>query len=121
MQHLRGRLDEFLQLCADAADDELPSVISTIAESWRVAWPRLKDQLSLPAAGNLAAGIVHHVHEKRRFERFLSMEEAAKRLAISRKTIYRHKRLYPFVVQVGPRSWRVDETLLDQYLQRRRL
>jgi excisionase family DNA binding protein len=76
---------------------------------------------SLPAAGNLAAGIVHHVHEKRRFERFLSMEEAAKRLAISRKTIYRHKRLYPFVVQVGPRSWRVDETLLDQYLQRRRL
>jgi excisionase family DNA binding protein len=121
MQHLRGRLDEFLRLCADASDDELPVVISTIAESWRVAWPRLKDQLCLPAGGNLAAGMVHHVREKKRLERLLSMEQAAERLGISRKTIYRHKQIYPFVVQVGPRSWRVDENLLAQYLQRRRL
>jgi hypothetical protein len=51
---------------------------------------------------------------------WISVADAARRLAVSPKTLYRHRHRYPFVREATPGHWRVSVTALDRWMASRR-
>jgi excisionase family DNA binding protein len=52
-------------------------------------------------------------------ERFISVKEAAARLGVSPKWLYRRKKTLPFMREVAPGTWRVSEPALDRWMHNR--
>jgi excisionase family DNA binding protein len=52
-------------------------------------------------------------------ETFISVKEAAARLGVSPKWLYRRKKTLPFMRGVGPGTWRVSVPALERWMARR--
>ena len=52
-------------------------------------------------------------------ERFIAVKEAAARLSVAPKWLYRRKKTLPFMREVAPGTWRVSVPALDRWMARR--
>jgi len=52
-------------------------------------------------------------------ERFISVKEAAARIGVAPKWLYRRKKTLPFMREVAPGTWRVSVPALDRWMARR--
>jgi hypothetical protein len=53
-------------------------------------------------------------------ERFISVKEAAARVGVAPKWLYRRKKTLPFIREVAPGTWRVSVPALDRWMATRR-
>ncbi len=84
---LLAALDEEIAGCAS---DRLPALIAALSARLSTATARLLDPLETKPSGNTA-------------DENLSVEEAARRLGVSRNYLYRHFKRLPFGVRIGRR------------------
>jgi len=52
-------------------------------------------------------------------ERFISVKEAAARLGVAPKWVYRRKKTLPFMREVAPGTWRVSVPALERWMHHR--
>jgi hypothetical protein len=52
-------------------------------------------------------------------ETFISVKEAAGRLGVAPKWLYRRKKTLPFMREVAPGTWRISVPALDRWMARR--
>ncbi len=97
----------------DVRPDEVPVLLGRLEELRARLWGRLQAPTPPPSDG-APADRSKHGHDQ-----LLDAGEAAKRLGVDRRWIYRHAESLPFTTRLGPRTLRFSERGLDRWLETR--
>ncbi len=102
-----GKLAEELKqtICA-LAPEQIPALLGQLEEARAAAWAQL-----LTPNGRNPSG-------RQPPDELVDVQEAARRLELSRDFLYRHSRQLPFVVRIG-RQLRFSARGIERYIERR--
>jgi excisionase family DNA binding protein len=98
---MRDSLESVLTLARSLPREELPRLLGDLAE------------ISATASARLASSVV-----QARPDEMLDVEEAARRMGVSKDYLYRHQRKFPFARRIG-RKLLFSSVGLEKFLARR--
>jgi len=101
----------------DQLDHVLAQSLSTDCPELIAIGERFTAQVRLNMLQNLMAPLPQHARSTD--DRLLTVEEASRKLGVTKDYLYRHADHFPFTVRVGPRHVRFSLHGLERYIRQR--
>jgi excisionase family DNA binding protein len=109
--------DKKYHALTDHLDHVLAQALSTDCPDLIAIGERFTAQVRLNMLQYLMAPLPQHARSTD--DRLLTVEEASRKLGVTKDYLYRHAGHFPFTVRVGPRQLRFSLHGMDRYIRQR--